>query len=520
MVDVAASGADSPSCGPGGSVAQDVLVPGPAEDTRYAWRVLSVVSLAATLTALNGSAVTTALPVLVNHFRAGNAVGSWILLSYMLVSTVLTLVWGRCADLLGRRPMYLVGLAVYTGCALALGFAPSVWVVIGLRVLQGAASAALVVNSAAIVSSAFPARLLSRGMGIYMASYSVATLLGPTLGGWLVTTFGWQWVFWFNVPVGLTALIWGFFTLRPNPRVEQFTGLDLGGNALFALGLGGLLFALSEGGTLSWSSPVVLGGVVAFVVAIPIFVLVEIRGRYPVIDPRLFADRLFAMANTAAFINVLARSGIVVIAALYFQAVRGDTPLRAGVAVLPMTAATAVGSLLLGRLSRFAAPRIWAAVGSGIASLGLLELLLTCSRTTPYWLVCVGIVLIGFGSGVFMPANITSILSTVPSERLGITNAVRLMLQNSAFVVGTAMCLTLLAARLPGPDRGAVYASTLSTVSLPVQNLLVDGYRIAYVVMFFLSLAGVALSLANQRAHQRAGGPVAARVPDSAALSD
>jgi EmrB/QacA subfamily drug resistance transporter len=506
-VDVATSGADSPSCPPGGSVAQDVLLPGPAEDTRYAWKALSVVSLASILTALNGSAVTTALPALVAHFHTGNAVGDWILLSYMLVSTVLTLIWGRCADLFGRRPMYLAGLAVYTACALALGLAPSVGVLIALRAVQGAASAALVTNSAAIVSSAFPKRLLSRGMGIYMASYSVATLLGPTLGGLLVTSFGWRWVFWFNVPVGLAAFLWGFFTLRSNPSVARFAGLDLGGNALFAIGLGGLLVALSEGGSLAWSSPVVLGGLAAFVIAIPLFVVVEIRGRNPIIDARLFANRLFAMANTAAFINVLARSGIVVIVALYFQAVRGDTPLKAGLSVLPLTAATAVGSLLLGRLSRYAQPRVLAAVGSGIASLGLLELLVTCSRTTPYPLVYVGIMLVGFGSGIFMPANITSILSTVPADRLGITNAVRLMLQNSAFVVGTAACLTLLATRLPSDDRRAVYASTISTVSSSTQNLLVDGYRVTYFFMVVLSLVGVFLSLANQRAHQREAAP-------------
>lgn len=120
-----------------------------------------------------------------------------------------------------------------------------------------------------------------------------------------------------------------------------------------------------------------LGGVATFAAAIPFFVLVEVRGRSPIIDPWLFGDRSFAAGNTAAFINVLARSGIVLIVALYFQAVRGDTPLRAGIAVLPLTAATALGSLMLGRLSRLAQPRTLAAVGSGLASLGLLELLAT-----------------------------------------------------------------------------------------------------------------------------------------------
>ena len=481
-----------------------------AEDTGYAWRALSVVGLASILMALNSSALNTALPTVVRHFHAGNGTASWILLSYLLVSTVLTLVFGRCADLFGRRRMYLTGLAVYTLASLGLGLAPSIWVLIGLRVVQAAAGAALLTNSAAIVSAAFPERLLSRGMGIYLASFSVATLLGPTVGGLLTTNLGWRWVFWFNVPVGVAALLWGYVTLRGNPPAGRFAGIDAGGNGLFVVGLGGLLLALSEGGSLGWTSPAVLAGAGAFVVLIPLFVLVESRGRNPVIDPRLFTNRSFTMANSAAFINVLASSGVALIVALYFQAVRGDTPLAAGIAVLPMTAAAAIGSSLLGGLSRLAQPRTIAAAGSGLASVGLLVLLLTCGPHTAYPAICAGIVTTGLGTGIFMPANITSILAGTPTDRLGVINAVRLMVQNSASVVGTAICLTLLATPLPGDVRHAVYTGTIGLASAHTEALLAVGYRLTYGFMFALSLAGVLASLASKRVHQHqgpAGGP-------------
>ena len=500
---VAAPGSGCPADPSYGFTEQATDLTKETEDTGYAWRALSVVGLASILMALNSSALNTALPTVVRHFHASNGTASWILLSYLLVSTVLTLVFGRCADLFGRRRMYLTGLAVFTVASLGLGLAPSIWALIGLRVVQAAAGAALLTNSAAIVSAAFPERLLSRGMGIYLASFSVATLLGPTLGGLLTTNLGWRWVFWFNVPVGVVALLWGRVTLRGNPPAARFTGIDTGGNALFVLGLGGLLLALSEGASLGWTSPAVLAGTAAFVVLIPLFVLVEFHGRNPVIDPRLFTNRPFTMANGAAFINVLASSGVALIVALYFQAVRGDTPLQAGVAVLPMTASAAIGSSVLGGLSRLAQPRTIAAAGAGLTSLGLLVLLLTCGPHTAYPEVCAGIVITGLGTGVFMPANITSILAGTPADRLGVINAVRLMVQNSAAVVGTATCLTLLATPLPGDVRRAVYAGTIGLSSAHTEALLAVGYRVTYGVMFALSLAGVLASLASQRVHQR-----------------
>ncbi|MGH3745667.1 MAG: MFS transporter [Mycobacteriales bacterium] len=478
------------------------------DDVAYAWRALSVVGLASILTSLNASALNTALPAVVRHFHATSSEASWILLTYLLVSTVLTLVWGRCADILGRRWMYLVGLGVYTGASLLLGFAPNVGVLIAFRVLQAAASAMLLTNSAAIVSAAFPERLLSRGMGIYLAAFSVAALLGPTLGGLLVTTLGWRWVFWFNVPVGLVCLAWGTVTLRRTPRAEEFVGVDPVGNLLFVLGLGGLLVALSEGGALGWTNPIVLTGLTAFVVLIPAFVYVERRGAHPIVDLRLFADRAFSAANTAAFLNTAARSSVVLIVGLYFQAVRGDSALHAGVALLPLSAATVLGSAVLGTLTRWASPRGLAAIGSVVAGAGLVVLLVTTGPHTPYPEICVGIVLVGLGSGVFMPANITAILTGIPSARLGIVNAIRLMLQNTGMVVGTAVCLTLLAQPLAGGDRRAVYAGTISAVSPHTIDLLVTGYRLTYAFMIIVSAACVAACLLSRRVHARATIPV------------
>jgi MFS family permease len=251
---------------------------------RYAWRVLSVVSMASILTALGSSSLNVALPDVVRHFHASASAASWMLLSFLLANTVLMVIFGRLADMFGRRPMYLCGLATYTGASLLLGFAPNAWWVVGLRVLQAAGGAMLLTNSAALLADAFPRPQLARGMGIYIASFSVAQLVGPTLGGFLSHRLGWQWVFWYNVPLGVICLVWGTVALRRGTTAGSERRLDLPGILLVFASLSGLLFGLSRVGDAGWTDPAVLVGVLGFAVAVPVFVLVERRSRYPVVD--------------------------------------------------------------------------------------------------------------------------------------------------------------------------------------------------------------------------------------------
>ncbi|MET7330232.1 MFS transporter [Nonomuraea sp. NPDC005650] len=243
-----------------------------------AWRTLSVVSLASVLTGLSGSAINVALPEVARHTGADATSASWILLGFQLTTTVLMVVFGRLADMFGRRRMYLLGLATYTTAALLAGAAPGAWAIVALRVVQAAGAAMLLTNSAALVSDAFPRERLGEGMGVYVASFSIAGLIGPTLGGVLVASLGWRWVFWFNVPVGLVCLVWGALVLRPKPADAGERGLDGPGNVLVLVTLGGLLLALSEFTRLGWGHPVVLAGLAGFAVGLPLF-LAGSRGR-------------------------------------------------------------------------------------------------------------------------------------------------------------------------------------------------------------------------------------------------
>ncbi|MEU8362384.1 MFS transporter [Nonomuraea sp. NPDC048882] len=466
----------------------------------YAWRTLSVVSMASVLTGLGGSAINVALPEIARNTGAGATAAGWILLGYQLTTTVLMVVFGRLADLFGRRRMYLLGLATYTAAALLAGLAPNAWVIVALRVLQAAGAAMLLTNSAALVSDAFPRERLGEGMGVYVASFSIAGLIGPTLGGVLAESLGWRWVFWFNVPIGVICLVWGAFVLRRPAPGRRESGLDAPGSALVLLTLGGLLLALSEFTRLGWQHPVVLGGLAAFVVGLPLFVLRERRAAHPVVDMGLFRERAFAFGTLASFLNAVARMGMVFLVALYFQAVRGDDPVQAGLKVLPLAVAAMIASVASGFLQRLLSARTLAVAGAATTTCGLTVMLAVMSADTPYPAVAAGLVLIGLGSGVFLPSNTTAILDGLPSNRLGIVNAMRLMVQNTGNVVGTGLVLSIITAPLPAALHQSVFAGTLAQLSGEAVGQLVTGYQWALGTMATISVLTVLACLARRKA--------------------
>ncbi|NUR84887.1 MAG: MFS transporter [Nonomuraea sp.] len=453
--------------------------------------------MASVLTGLGGSAINVALPEIARHTHADATASSWILLAFQLTTTVLMVAFGRLADMYGRRTMYLIGLGTYTLAALCAGLTPYPWVIVGFRVLQAAGAAMLLTNSAALVTDAFPRDKVGEGMGVYVASFSIAQLAGPTLGGFLAEHLGWQWVFWYNVPVGVACLVWGAIVLRRIPPAGRESGLDLPGNALVLVSLGGLLLALSEVSRLGWSHPVVVCGLVAFAAGLPLFVLRERRAAHPVVDMAMFREPSFALGTLASFLNSVARVGMVFLVALYFQAVRGDDAITAGVKVLPLAVAAMLASASSGFLQRWLRARTLAVAGASITTCGLLVMLATISTSVPYAVMAVSIALIGFGSGVFLPSNTTVILHGQPSHRLGIVNAMRLMLQNTGVVVGTAVSLSIITAPLPAVLHDEVFAGTLR--GGPVE-LLVIGYRWALGVMAAISALNVVTCAARGKA--------------------
>ncbi|WP_254716545.1 MFS transporter [Actinomadura sp. WMMB 499] len=466
----------------------------------YHWRVLSVITVGSMLTGMNASTLNVALPVVARHFDAGPSAAHWVLLSFMLTNTVLLVLFGRISDVVGRRTMNLGGYALFTLSSLLLGLAPSIEVLIALRVVQAIGFAMILANSTALIAHAFPADRLSQGMGVYISAISLAQVLGPSVGGLIAASAGWRWVFWFNVPIGLLAVCWGAVTLRKVPRGPR-EPIDVRGTLLLLGWLGGLLFAVSESSALGWDAAVVRAGLLACAVLLPVFWWTQRRTAHPLIDVSLYRDAAFSLANLAAFLHTLARFGVVLIFSLFFQGLWRVDAGTAGLAVLPVPIAMLASSPLAGLLARLAGARTVAVFGPACTAAGLLVLLPALDAGTPYWMFAVGLALMGAGSGIFLTCNTTAIMSRVPDDRLGAVNGQRLTLQNVGNTLGIAMSLTLITGPLPASQRPQVYAGLVPGTG----DALLTGYRHAVIVMTAMALLSLAAAVAGMLAERAAG---------------
>ncbi|MEV0351041.1 MFS transporter [Nonomuraea sp. NPDC050680] len=454
---------------------------------RYAWRVCSVTSLGLVLIGIAGSTLNVALPTVVRHFHASPFESGWILLAFLLVNTASLVFFGRVADLLGRREIYLAGFALFTVASLLAGLSPGVWFLVAMRVLQAVGAAMILANGTVIITDAFPPDKLSQGMGVYIGTLSVAQLAGPTLGGLIADTAGWQWIFWVNVPAGLIAFGWGAVILRKMPRGPR-EPVDALGNALVFAALSAILIALSEAGSAGLRSPAVLTGAAVFAVLVPLIALVERRAAHPVLDLRLFGERLLAFANLASFCNALARSALILVVALYFQAARGVDAFTAGLSVLPVPVGMALASPLAGSLK--ISPYVVSIGGALMSAVGLGTLMLTADPATPYWIIGVGLFVAGCGSGTFLTGNTTQVMRALPSGSLGVVNGFRVMIMNVGIVISVGLSLSVLAGSVGPAERAQVYAGTLAKLSPVAVGQVMHGFERTYAMLFAVALTG------------------------------
>src|SRR5690242_11830951 len=313
----------------------------------FKWWVLSCTSLGMLLATVNSGTLIIALPDLERSLHTTLLQLVWVILVYVIVSTVLVLTAGRLSDLFGRKNAYVLGFVIFSAASLGAGFSGSGTQLILWRVLQGIGGAFLFANAAALVTDAFPKRELGLAMGTNTMVAAIGLVIGPVLGGALVA-IDWPWVFWFNVPLGLLGAAWGFFVLHDIAHRDESRGLDFVGTTTFVLGLTGLVYALSKAGLTGWSDPYVIGGLIVAAVLLPAFVAIERRGSAPMLDLTLFRNRLFAAASAAAFINGLARFALMFLFVFYFQGPQNQSPIMAGIELAPMAIAMLIVSPLAG----------------------------------------------------------------------------------------------------------------------------------------------------------------------------
>jgi EmrB/QacA subfamily drug resistance transporter len=464
-----------------------------SDHEHYKWWAFSCTSLGMLLATINSGTLIIALPDLERALGTSILQLVWVILAYMIASTVLVLTAGRLSDLFGRKKAYVGGFVLFALASLGAGFAGSGTELILWRIVQGIGGAFLFANAAALVTDAFPREQLGLAMGTNTMVAAVGLVIGPVLGGALVA-ISWHWVFWFNVPLGLAGAAWGASVLHELARQDAARGLDLPGTAVFVTGLTGLVLGVSKGGLSGWSDPVVIGGIAAGIVLLPLFVVIEHRGRAPMLDLAIFRNRLFAAATAAAFINGLSRFALLFLFVFYYQGAQGDDPITAGIKLAPMALGMLVSSPAAGLWADRRGSRSLAAWGMVVTAIGLAAMTML-HADSPYWQGGVWLGLVGIGSGMFNSPNTAAMMGTVPPNRRGIAAGARVMLQNTGAVLSIAFVLAIVTSTVPKDVLFKIFSGLASGLTSAQLDPFIHNMHTALWVLAVVSIVGAGVSL-------------------------
>jgi EmrB/QacA subfamily drug resistance transporter len=459
----------------------------------YKWWALSCTSLGMLLATINSGTLIIALPDLERAVHATILSLVWVILAYLIASTVLVLTAGRLSDLFGRKRAYVGGFVVFGVASLGAGFAPNVTILILWRLLQGVGGAFLFANASALVTDAFPRHQLGVAMGTNVMVAAIGLVLGPVLGGALVA-ISWHWVFWFNVPLAAAGSLWAGLVLHELAKPDEVRGFDPLGTITFVLGLTGLVFGLSRGGLDGWGGALTIGGLVTGAVLLPLFVLIERRQRAPMLDLTIFENRLFSAATAAAFINGLSRFALMFVFVFYFQGVKGDDPIVAGVKLAPMAIGMLIASPLAGMWADRRGSRTLAASGM-VVSAGALAGMTLLGVHTGYWMSTLWLFVVGVGSGMFNSPNTAAMMGTVPAHRRGVAAGTRTMLQNTGAVISIAFVLAIVTSSVPKQTLLKIFSGVTSGLSDSQLAPFVHNMHVALWVLAATSLIGAFVSL-------------------------
>ncbi|MGA2110738.1 MAG: MFS transporter [Anaerolineales bacterium] len=469
----------------------------------YKWIALSVTTLGVLMSAIDTTIVILAIPEIMTKLHSDLVSMIWVIMGYILVTTVFLLTFGRVADMFGRVRMYNVGFMVFTFGSLLCGFAGSGPQLIIFRLVQGVGGAMLAVNSMAIVTEAFPPGELGRAMGLNGITFAVGSIVGPILGGLILTLGNWRWVFFINVPVGIVGTLWGYLQLHELSRRKQREPFDFLGAGSFSLALVLLLFAFTESIDLGLTSPIILGLFAGFLGLVALFVWWEKRFSHPALDFGVFSNRVFNFSVLAAMLQSLALYAVNFIIVFYLQAVRGFDPLKAALLLIPLP----VASSLVGPISGIVSDRIGARIP---ASLGLLTQMVglvwlsTLGQTAPYLQVAVGLAIVGLGGGMFFSPNSSAAMGSAPRDRLGVAAATLATLRNSGMVTSFALILAVIANAMPRDQMMEVFVGLAVNLPSAAKDAFVTGMHSAFWVSFAVCFVAALFSLVRGREDRKA----------------
>lgn len=450
------------------------------------WWTLATVMIGTFMAPLDGSITNIALPVLRDYFVTTISSVEWVTLAYLLTVTTLLLTFGRLGDFIGHKRIYVLGFGVFLVGSIFCGLAESLTQLIAFRAFQALGAGMVMAVGPAIITRAFPAAERGRALGINALSVAAGLAVGPILGGFLITSYGWRWIFFINVPFAALAIVAASLLLhkvRGQSRRFDFSGAITGAVALWAL-----LLALSKGQDWGWISSSILSLALFSAAFFLIFVLIELKRREPMLDFSLFRNHLFLAANTSAFISFIAIFSVIFLMPFLLLDGQNLNASQAGWVLVSFPVMMGLSAPLSGRLSDRIGSRFLCSLGMLLVALALFFLGFAGDQP-PIWVSALLLAGVGLGSGIFQAPNNSAIMGAVEKRRLGLASGMLATMRNSGMVFGVAISGAVMTARL---GLSTHYGDLSSTASGAAN--LVGAIQDTFLVIGAIALLGVLTS--------------------------
>ncbi len=412
------------------------------------WAILITLSLGFFMTLLDLTIVNIAIPNMIDGLKASLDEVLWVINAYVLILAVLLITAGRLGDLRGQRTLFILGVSVFTLASLGCGLSQNPAELIGARVVQGLGAAMLMPQTMAIIIATFPSERRGAALGIWGAVAGVATIAGPTLGGFLVTSFGWRWIFFVNLPIGVIVLAMAI-TIIPAVKQERRHKLDVLGVLIATVALFCLTFALTEGQRYNWNAWI-LGLIAASVVIFVIFILQQRsqQSSEPLVPFALFRDRNFTILNFVGAAVSVGMVGMFLPFTIYLQSILGFTALKAGLVMAPMSLISMFVAPIAGRMSDKIGGKFILMGGLTLYAVGMGYVVAT-AQVDRHWVAFLpGFLISGLGVGCVFAPLATEAMRNVDPRLAGAASGVNNTIRQIGSVVGSASMGALLQNRL------------------------------------------------------------------------
>jgi EmrB/QacA subfamily drug resistance transporter len=410
------------------------------------WLILAVVLIGPFMSTLDSSIVNVALPTMAERLGVGMGAIQWVVTSYLIVISSTILVFGRLADLKGKKAVYQYGFLIFSIGSLLCGISQSIGMLIASRIVQAVGAAMVMSCSQAIITSVFPDNERGRALGLSGTTVALGTMIGPPLGGIMVGLFNWESIFLVNVPIGIVAFIFGA-KLLPKDHKENKESFDVLGGILFSIFIVGLFWAMLSAETLGWRNPYILLSFMIALVSLIIFYFWEKKAEHPMLDFTLFHNKLFSISIFCAFISFLVIFCTNIIHPFYLQNAIKTEPQRAGLLMMIYPISVAFIAPVSGNLSDKIGSESLTLLGLTLTAVGLLSMSFL-NLSSSYLSIILKVAVLGIGNGLFQSPNNSLVMSTVPRYKLGIASSINGLIRNLGMVFGIAFSLTLLYNRM------------------------------------------------------------------------